>query len=771
MTQKIVLSLVVTAVLLASSLMAALIPRVSAFDPGGPPVGGAAPSVVTGNWEMVNYGPSGGSYSPQNQINKDNAQYLETKWIYPYARPTSSKFATGYGSGAAPIILDGVVYISMNDKRILAIDAKTGKLIWNNTYSLSLDITALAAKYPWVGAPGAHTHAMSYYRDKGWLIQSASGCLLYAVDAKSGKTAWVLNEEQLCGTNAEFGDPSQRIVGTLGNQGRMSGQAHPPVFLANIMFVPMAGGSGNGGRSFVTALDMTDPQNPKRLYREFTQPPAQGDPNWDIDLCKKVNGNGWYFEYPRYLEGINYPARDKDPTYLATKCTDVDPEVVKNDGIDMVPGSKTFGRMHTATNFGSAVWGHYPLDPETGIVYMGWGDLGPYTNATNRYGPNVPGSGFTAFDVKTGKMVWWFAANPHDLWDYDCSWGGILGQAAGQKIFMKGCKNGIVYGLDAATGKPIWIYDAPTTLRGGNNIKTNYGVGANNKPTDPDACCRMTKADMSKPWMSYPDPKPIVQNCYTVCLESDFAYDGKRVYVATYNNMGTAAFGPVRDFGNNGVGGTPMTNFPGQTWVINTNIDAIDVNTGKRIWTFRIDGVGYRGGLSVTGGMVITYASDGNLRFINAETGKLVAERSFGVPVNVMATVGATKDGKMRIFAHVGGGGGILFANGLLVDGTLVAFGLPDVLPQPQVITKEVIKEVPKEVVKEVIKEVTKEVIKEVIKEVPKEVIKEVIKEVPKEVIKEVTVETISPVSYAAIGIGVVLVVISGVLFSRRKKA
>ena len=44
---------------------------------------------------------------------------------------------------------------------------------------------------------------------------------------------------------------------------------------------------------------------------------------------------------------------------------------------------------------------------------------------------------------------------------------------------------------------------------------------------------------------------------------------------------------------------------------------------------------------------------------------------------------------------------------------------------------------------------------------------KEVVKEIP----KEVTVETISPIPYAAIGIGVVLVVISGVLFSRRKKS
>ena len=39
MTRHIVLSLTVAAVLLASSLMVALTPKVSAFDPGGPPVG------------------------------------------------------------------------------------------------------------------------------------------------------------------------------------------------------------------------------------------------------------------------------------------------------------------------------------------------------------------------------------------------------------------------------------------------------------------------------------------------------------------------------------------------------------------------------------------------------------------------------------------------------------------------------------------------------------------------------------------------------------
>lgn len=57
-------------------------------------------------------------------------------------------------------------------------------------------------------------------------------------------------------------------------------------------------------------------------------------------------------------------------------------------------------------------------------------------------------------------------------------------------------------------------------------------------------------------------------------------------------------------------------------------------------------------------------------------------------------------------------------------------------LPEPQIIEKEVIREVPVEVIKEVIKEVPVEVVREVIKEVPveKEVIREVIREVPKQV-------------------------------------
>ncbi len=68
-------------------------------------------------------------------------------------------------------------------------------------------------------------------------------------------------------------------------------------------------------------------------------------------------------------------------------------------------------------------------------------------------------------DVRTGEMLAWFAADPHDLWDQDCSWGGILGNSGGRTVYIAGCKTGVLHALDAETLEPIWIYDSPTIPR------------------------------------------------------------------------------------------------------------------------------------------------------------------------------------------------------------------------------------------------------------------------------------------------------------------
>ena len=115
---------------------------------------------------------------------------------------------------------------------------------------------------------------------------------------------------------------------------------------------------------------------------------------------------------------------------------------------------------------------------------------------------------------------------------------------------------------------------------------------------------------------------------------------------------------------------------------------------------------------------------------------------------------------------HVGGGGGFVYGN-TATEGSLVALGLPDVLPQVETIIQQVEVEREVEVEVEKIVEVEVNVEKVVEVEVPVETI------VEKEVAVEITTteEVISPVSYVAIGLGVVLIVVAGVLFQRSRGA
>jgi glucose dehydrogenase len=361
------------------------------------------------------------------------------------------------------------------------------------------------------------------------------------------------------------------------------------------------------------------------------------------------------------------------------------------------------------------------VDEESGIVYFGTAQAGPDWNKTYAPGPNLFGASIIALNAKTGELVWAHQTTTHDLWDYDCSWNGVLATAKvkGQtkKVVMKGCKNGIAYILDAATGEALWVFDAPSIKRTPNAYLYNP----------------KSKEDMTKPWLGYPSKDSFFLNCPAGgCLESDIAYDPTRntLYFAIQNSPSWSKVGPAE------IRGVSLASAPAGTRPyipkVNYTVNAYDLDTGKLKWEFTSTvGVGYRGGIMASGGLVWPTSQDGFFRVLDADTGKVLFEKV--EQGNVQPSMGATADGKMIVLRYIGDGN---------LPGAIVAYGLPDNLPQPQVVTKEVIKEVPKEV----------------------------IKEVPKEVVKTVTVETVSPISYAAIGISVVILVIAGVIFTRRKK-
>ncbi len=752
----------------------------TAFDPGGPPARGGVPTVVTGNWVWVNYQPTGGSYSPQQQINADNVEFLELKWIFPYTSLDADNFFSSVqeGAQAPPLVIDGIVYVAKNDGRIHAVDALTGSEVWTSDGISLVNYQQWIDEFDYFQGAFGHTHAMNYYREQGWLIMSNISCYQAAFNIDDGSLVWEMTPAQLCGTNEELGSPTLAAatpgegIGTLGNQGRFNTiKNHPPSFLGDIMVMPIMGGSGAGGRSSIRGFDMSNPANPVPLWRTWLAPNADGsDVRWAIDQCDIVNGNGWYFETPEFMRSGQ----------LAINCRDVPDEAVMNDWINLNPGTPHFGKMHTASAV-APIWGNMPVSSTTGFVYLGTGDIGPYPNASYRFGPNLHGSGVVAIDVASGDLMWWYATNPHDLWDQDCSWGGMIGNSGGQEVLIKACKNGVLYALNSLTGEPVWVFDPPNR-----ELFDEWNWGADSDGNTANGCCDMTLEHMSKPWMNCREWDTNTMRCTDTSglsqqdivgpnawayTESDIAYDGVHVYQAVMNSPRRFTILNVADFGN------PSSTIE-QIDPKNTTIWAVDVNTGEPAWSYFLEGQSYRGGMMVTGGVVYAYASDGNLIMLDSSTGELLHSKFFGVPVSAAPSIGMDSEGNHKVFLHIGGGGGFLFSSSTL-PGNLAAFGLPDVLPEPEIV--EVIREVPGP--ERIVEVPGPERVVEVEVPGPERVVEvevpgpERVVEVqvpgPERIVEvpgpEVQIQTISPISYVAIGLGVVLVVISGVLFTRKR--
>src|SRR5947207_2488040 len=76
-----------------------------------------------------------------------------------------------------------------------------------------------------------------------------------------------------------------------------------------------------------------------------------------------------------------------------------------------------------------------------------------------------------AMNVTNGKMLWFFQSTPHDLFDFDCGWNVVLGNAfvdgQNRSVVFKGCKNGYLYALDASTGSLLWYFNPPSVKRVG----------------------------------------------------------------------------------------------------------------------------------------------------------------------------------------------------------------------------------------------------------------------------------------------------------------
>jgi alcohol dehydrogenase (cytochrome c) len=124
------------------------------------------------DWLMWRRTYNGWGYSPLDQINKDNVKELRPVWTWSLTPgPTET----------TPIVHDGVLFVFNWADKIQALNAATGDLIWEYKRELPenlfTDIPNVMAK-----------RNMAIYEDK--LIAATSDAHIIALDAKTGKLVW-----------------------------------------------------------------------------------------------------------------------------------------------------------------------------------------------------------------------------------------------------------------------------------------------------------------------------------------------------------------------------------------------------------------------------------------------------------------------------------------------------------------------------------------------------------------------------------------------------
>lgn len=107
---------------------------------------------------------------------------------------------------------------------------------------------------------------------------------------------------------------------------------------------------------------------------------------------------------------------------------------------------------------GAPVWGWLSYDPTLDLVYYGTGNPGPY-NAEQRLGDNKWSASVLARKPGDGSLVWAYQLTPFDNWDYDATAENILVdleiEGRMRQALVHFDKNGFAYALDRTNGEVL----------------------------------------------------------------------------------------------------------------------------------------------------------------------------------------------------------------------------------------------------------------------------------------------------------------------------
>ena len=469
------------------------------------------------NWLMYSGDYAGHRFSGLDQINTTNAKSLVAKWAYQ--TQASGKFET------TPLVVDGVLYGTGQDDRAYALDARSGRPIWQYQRALPADVRPCC---------GRVNRGLAILGDK--VFMGTLDAHVIALDAKTGNVVW----------------DKTAFDYKLGYSITLA-----PLVVKNLVMVGVAGGE-YGIRGFVDAYDANTGDRKWRFYT-VPGPGEPGHETWEGDSWKiggapawitgtydaatnttfwttgnpspSNRGNGragdnlysdsllaldagtgklkWYFQF------TNHDEHDWDATQV--------PVIMDEGGKSLIAHAnrngffyvidRTTGKLVSANAYGKVTWSNSKdaagrpvaeksatptpegnrvcpgaagatnwmsptYDPQTKLFYVTAREQcdvfstapQPYEPGHAYYGsayfPNDDAEPYwgalRAIDPASGKVKWeWKHPSP--------TWSGVLSTAGG--LVFTGDAEGNFIALDAASGKALWhfqaggsVYSSPMTF-------------------------------------------------------------------------------------------------------------------------------------------------------------------------------------------------------------------------------------------------------------------------------------------------------------------
>ena len=462
------------------------------------------------NWLMYSGDYAGHRFSALDQINSSNASSLVPKWAYQTM--AGGKFET------TPIVVDGILYGTGQDDRIFALDARSGRPIWQYQQALPPDIRPCC---------GRVNRGPAILGDK--VFAATLDAHVIALDSKTGNVVWDVNAAE----------HAKGYSFTLA-----------PLVIKNLVIVGVSGGE-YGIRGFIDAYDAATGARKWRFYT-IPGPGEPGHETWEGDSWKIggspawitgtydpatnttfwTTGNPapsnrgecragdnlysnsllaldpdtgqlkWYFQFTQHDE------HDYDATQVPVMVDEGDSKLIaqaNRNGFFYVL-DRTNGKLISANAYakvswstskdamgrpvpdknasptpegnrvcpgaiGATNWMSPTYDPQTKLFYVTAREQcdifstapQPYDAGHAYYGsayfPNDDAQPFwgalRALDPATGKLKWeWKHTSP--------TWAGVLSTAGG--LVFTGDAEGNFIALDARTGKALWHFQCGASV-------------------------------------------------------------------------------------------------------------------------------------------------------------------------------------------------------------------------------------------------------------------------------------------------------------------